>query len=307
MEEARVTDSKSRTSLTRWLFKPAADKVPREQAVAAAFLRVVLGLMWLYNVSWKRPPDFGRDGDSGLYHYTSYAVSHPVLPPFSWVVEELVLPNIVAFGWLVLIVETALAVMLLTGAWVRVAAAIGVLQSLAIAMSVAYAPHEWPWAYWLMISAHVVVLFSSAGRVFAVDAVRAGTGSARLLGRTWGVIAVIVGAVSVALSAGDPLNAKGEGMSSAELSLSLGEYNVFGGALLILAGGLLLLPVRGGGTLAGRVAAVVAAAAALTLYVQVGFTDPLLGGNATSAAFLLSVALVAAVAGRAPGRATRGG
>jgi uncharacterized membrane protein YphA (DoxX/SURF4 family) len=141
-----VTAKKSRTTPIRWLFAPATDEVRREQAVAAAFFRVVLGLMWLYNVSWKLPPDFGRNGDSGLYHYTSFAVSHPVLAPFSSVVEELVLPNIVIFGWGVLIVESLLAVLLLTGAWVRLAAALGVVQSLAIGLSVAYGPNEWPWA-----------------------------------------------------------------------------------------------------------------------------------------------------------------
>ncbi|MCP3821703.1 hypothetical protein NLX86_27505 [Streptomyces sp. A3M-1-3] len=77
-------------NLVRWLFAPAAEDVPRGHAAAAVFLRVLLlGLMWLYNVEWKRPPGF-----SGLTHFASFAVSHPVLPPFSWVVEHLVLPHI---------------------------------------------------------------------------------------------------------------------------------------------------------------------------------------------------------------------
>jgi len=80
-----------------------------------------------------------------------------------------------------LIAETTLAVLLLTGTWVRLAAAIGVAQSVAIALSVAFAPYEWPWSYWLMIGAHAVILFSSAGRVLAVDGVRAGLPSRR----TW--------------------------------------------------------------------------------------------------------------------------
>lgn len=293
----------SGTTLARWLFAPATDDVRREQALAAVFLRVLLGLMWLYNVAWKRPPDFGEDADSGLYHFTSFAVSHPVLPPFSWVVEQVVLPNIAIFGWGVLIVETALAVMLLTGAWVRVAAALGVAQSLAICLSVAFAPHEWPWAYWLMIGAHVVVLFSSAGRVFAVDAVRSG-GSTRNLGQIWGAIAVVLGAVSVLRSAGDPLDPRGPGLLSTDLSLSLGEYNLAGGLALVLAGGLLLASARGGTVLLGRAAAVVGVVAALSLSAQIGFTDPFLGGTATSAAFLLSIAVVALAITGAPGRAS---
>ena len=102
-----------------WLLAPADDDRPPGHAAAATFLRVLLGLMWLYNVAWKRPPGFGESSDSGLYHFTKYAVEYPVLPPFSWVVDNVVLPNIAIFGWGVLLVETALAVLLLTGAWVR--------------------------------------------------------------------------------------------------------------------------------------------------------------------------------------------
>ncbi len=86
----------------RWLVSPAVDKVPNGHARAAAALRVVLGLMWLYNVSWKRAPDFGQDAGNGLFKLTSYAVSHPVLPPYSWIVEHLVLPHFQVFGWVVL-------------------------------------------------------------------------------------------------------------------------------------------------------------------------------------------------------------
>lgn len=136
---------RGRTALG-WLLAPATDVVPRPQAVGAAALRILLGLLWLYNVSWKRAPDFGQDAGNGLFKFTSYAVSHPVLAPYSWVVEHLILPVFTPFGWLVLIAETTLAVLLLTGAWVRLAAAIGVAQSIAIALSVAYAPHEWPWS-----------------------------------------------------------------------------------------------------------------------------------------------------------------
>lgn len=294
----------SAVAFLRWLVAPADADVGRAQATAAAFLRVLLGLMWLYNVVWKRPPDFGREADNGLYHFTAYAVSHPVLAPFSWFVEQVVLPNIMLFGWAVLAVETALAVMLLTGAWVRVAAALGAAQSLAIALSVAFAPNEWPWAYWLMIGAHAAVLFSSAGRVFAVDAVRSGAGSARRLGWIWGAIAVAVGGFSVLGSAAEPLADRGTGLVSTDLSLSLGHYNLFGGLLLVFLGGLVLLAARTGSTWLGAVAALVGVAAALSVHAQLGTTDRLLGGTQTSAAFLLSIALVAVTVGRAPGRAS---
>jgi len=256
----------------------------------------LLGLMWLYNVSWKRAPDFGQSAGSGLFKFTSYAVSHPVLPPYSWVVEHLVLPHFQVFGWVVLAAETALAVLLLTGTWVRAAAAVGIAQSVAIALSVAFAPGEWPWSYWLMIGAHVVILFSSAGRVGSVEAVRAGLSRGTWSLRVWGVLAVLVGLVAVAGSLNDPLAARGYDIGSSDLSVSLGSYNLLGGVLLLLTGALLLAAPRLGAVVGGRaatVAAVIASVAALSLYVQMGFSAPLLGGTATSAAYLLCLAVVA--------------
>ncbi len=112
-------------ALTGWTLAPDTDSVPRHQAVGLAFLRITVGLMWLYNVAWKVPADFGRDSGNGLYKFTGFAVEHPVLPPYSWVVEHLILPNISAFGWLVLVAETALAVLLISGTYVRAAALLG--------------------------------------------------------------------------------------------------------------------------------------------------------------------------------------
>lgn len=291
-----------------WLLGPAVDKVPQGHARAAAALRVLLGLMWLYNVSWKRAPDFGQDAGNGLFKFTSYAVSHPVLPPYSWVVEHLVLPHFQIFGWAVLAAETSLAVLLLTGTWVRAAAAIGIAQSVAIALSVAYAPAEWPWSYWLMIGAHVVILFSSAGRVLSVDALRARLTGATWLLRVWGVLAVLVGLAAVVGSLSDPLAARGYNVGSSNLSVSLGSYNLVGGLVLLLIGVLLFAAPRLDavtGARAATAAAVLASVAALSLYVQLGFSDPVLGGSATSAAYLLCLGAVAlAGAARTTSQAT---
>jgi len=285
-----------------WIASPAVDEVPRGHALAATALRVLLGMMWLYNVAWKRPPDFGQDAGDGLFKFTSYAVSHPVFPPYSWVVEHVVLPNFQVFGWVVLAAETALAVLLLTGAWVRATAAVGVAQSIAIALSVAYAPGEWPWSYWLMIGAHVVLLFSSAGRVLSVDALRAGFSRGRALGLVWGGLSVLLGLITIVGSLNDPLAPRGYQVGSGGLSVGLGEYNAVGGLVLLVTGALLLAAPRVGAVTGARLAmtgAGLALIAAVSLYVQVGFSDPLLGGSATSAAYFLCLALVAATVGRA--------
>lgn len=276
-----------------WLLTPKVEEGPRSHAIAAVGLRLLAGLLWLYNVSWKRAPDFGQDNDTGLYHFTAFAVSDAVFPPYSWVVENLVLPNFTPFGWVVLFAETALAVLLLSGAFVRLAAALGVAQSAAIGLSVALAPNEWPWAYAMMVGIHVVLLFSAAGRYQSVDAVRAGIDDGRRLALTWGALGLVGGLVAVALSLGDPLDPSGPSLRAGDLPVGIGTYNLLGGLVLAIVGALLAGWARSAKPGMALGAAVVAAVAGLSLYAQLGFSDPILGGSATSAALYLTVATVA--------------
>jgi len=283
-------------SRARALLGPAVDASPRSSTVTLAALRTLAGLLWLYNVSWKRPPDFGRDGGSGLYRFTQDAVDHPVFPPYSWVVEHLVLPNFQAFGWMVLAVESALAVMLLTGALVRLAALIGIAQSTAIALSVAMTPGEWPWSYWMMIGIHVALLGGASGAVLSVDEVRAAPRTAPRLLVVWGVLAGLSALVAVVMSIGEsPTEARGAKLGGPDLSISLGSYNLLSAIVLLAVAALMLVAAARARPPFGRAAATVAVGAALSLYVQLGFSDPLLGGSNTSAAFFLCTAVVAAV------------
>jgi len=281
------------TRLMTWLLAPQVEVAPRSHATAAVGLRLLAGLLWLYNVSWKRAPDFGQDNDKGLYHFTSFAVSDPVFGPYSWVVENLVLPNFTPFGWVVLFAETTLAVLLLSGAFVRLAAALGVAQSVAIGLSVALAPNEWPWAYAMMVGIHVVLLFSASGRFLSVDALRAGIDDGRRLALTWAAVALVGGIVAAALSLGDPLDSSGPSLRAGDFPVGIGTYNLLGGGVLLIVGGLLAGWARSSTPGIELGAAVVSAVAGLSLYAQLGFSDPILGGSATSAAFFLTLATVA--------------
>jgi len=73
-----------------------------------AFFRVAVALLWIENVGWKRPPDFGA-----LRRFTGDAVEYPVFAPFSWVVEHVVLPNFTFFAWMTLLVEASIGAFLL--------------------------------------------------------------------------------------------------------------------------------------------------------------------------------------------------
>jgi len=286
----------------RWLLAPATSAPHRGNAIALAALRILLGLLWLYNVSWKLPPDFGRSSGSGLYGFTKDAVDHPVFPPYSWIVDTFVLPNFAAFGWMVLIVETLLAVLLLTGTFVRIAALVGVGQSLAIGLSVAQTPGEWPWSYWLMIGAHLVLVLGVSGAFLAVDGARADGRSAALttppvrLLQLWGVVVGVAGVVALLLGVGSsPFTASGAALGGSGLSISLGRYNLVAAVLLIVVAALMVAAATLRRSMLAMAAAGIAVLAALSLYVQLPWTDPLLGGNNTSAAFLLCAALVSAM------------
>ncbi len=281
------------------LVRPAVDSSPRASGVAVAALRILVGLMWLYNVGWKRPPDFGEDSGSGVYGFSVDAVDYPVFPPYSWIVEHLVLPNFTAFGWMVLVVETFLAVLLLTGTLVRLAALVGVGQSLAIGLSVAETPGEWPWAYWMMIGIHVVLLFSASARTAAVDAVRAeavhgrGRPAAVWLLRGWGTVVGLAGVVAFVLAVDeDPLASVGSRLGGPDLSISLGSYNLVGALTLVGVALLMLAAAQLGRRDVALAATVVAALAAVSLYAQLSRADVWLGGSNTSAAFFLCAAVV---------------
>jgi thiosulfate dehydrogenase [quinone] large subunit len=133
-------------------------------------VRIGVAVLWIQNVGWKGPPTFGHDANpSGLYSFTSYAVEYPVFPPYSWLVEHLVLPNFTFFGWSVLLVESAVGAFLLIGLATRFWALVGIAQTVAITLSVLNAPNEWPWSYFLMLLVHAALFATAAGRYAGLD------------------------------------------------------------------------------------------------------------------------------------------
>ena len=130
-----------------------------------------------------------------------------------------------------------------------------------------------------MIGAHLLLLFSVAGRFFAVDGVRSGAASGRTLATVWGWIAIAVGAYSVLGSFGDPLAARGPGLRSSDLSMSLGDYNLLGGLVLLVVGLLLLASSRAPGRGLGVGAAALAVLAAGVAARPDRFQRPAPGGQ----------------------------
>ena len=133
--------------------------------------RIAVGLLWLTNTGWKVPPAFGERGNRDLFRFTNAAVDEPVFPPFSWVIERVVLPNFGFFGWVVLLVEIALGAFLTFGITTRLWAVVGTVQAVVITLSVVRLRGEWPWSYYLMIVANVMMFATAAGRYWGIDGV----------------------------------------------------------------------------------------------------------------------------------------
>ncbi|OFE14453.1 hypothetical protein BA895_10900 [Humibacillus sp. DSM 29435] len=278
---------------------------PRWTARTLTGLRVMLGVLWVTNAGWKTPPDFGANDKVLLYQYVTDGIEHPVLPPFSWLLEHLVRPNLGVFGWGVLLVELSLGALLLSGSFTRLAALLGIGQSMVIGLSVLATPNEWPWSYYLMIALHLVIFVFPAGRHGGADGARAGLTDGVLSTRTWGIVALVLGVWATASAAadGDVVGGRGAGLGLGD-AISFGGWNVLGGVLLLAIGACLLLCVRT--PVLARVAAGVAGVAALVTLVLDGRDATLLGGNGSTVSVFAALCLVAVYIAPLPAsRATR--
>jgi len=139
--------------------------------VVVAVVRVLFALLWLQNVLWKIPPDFGANRREGLWEWVHKAVEYPVFPPYSFIAEQVILPALPLFGWLVILIEGGLGVFLLIGFATRFWAVVAILQTCVIMLSVLNAPGEWPWSYYLMAMTAAMLWATAAGRSFGLDAV----------------------------------------------------------------------------------------------------------------------------------------
>jgi uncharacterized membrane protein YphA (DoxX/SURF4 family) len=294
----------------------AANAVSR---AAPLTLRLVAGLLWLSNVSWKVPPDFGRTADvcRGLCRFVQAGIDHPVAPGYPWVLENLIQPNLALFGWGVLILEYLLAALLLSGTLTRLAAVVGFAQSLAIGLSVANAPEEWYWSYVLMAAVHFAVFANATWRAAGGDPVpRAASpgGPARPVTarRTSGPVpvALMTASYGALVAVANARNAVVTSDYTREWVLFGGRTdvpgdfgrNVFAGSValglvfVLLAGATLLTAGRS----SARWPAAVAGAFSLVLVGAYRDTGNLLAAKPSAAAVMLAVALYLAASAPRP-------
>lgn len=126
-------------------------------------LRATAAMLWLANVNWKVPPAFGRAGERcvALCRFVEAGAENPVVPGSAWFFEHVASPNLALFGWITLLTESVLVVLLVSGRFVRIAAVVGMAMSFGIGLAVANAEHEWYWSYLLMIALHLAILVTA--------------------------------------------------------------------------------------------------------------------------------------------------
>jgi uncharacterized membrane protein YphA (DoxX/SURF4 family) len=270
------------------------------QPLILGSMRIVVGLMWLANLEWKRPGNFGQQKGNGLYKYVASAIERPVFPPYSWFLENVVVKQYSVFGWITLITEATIAALLLTGYLTRIASLVGAALSVSIAMSVlTYTKsYEWPWSYYLMFAIHLLLFASGAGRHLGVDGVRRkGAEAARRAHIVLGGAAVGVGVLGLIVARSTDFAAK----QGALLGWKFGELKVLWfnplSALLTIAFGALVIA---GAVLRQRVLVLAGGAgfAALTVLVALlwrdgasGWTGGFLGATGGTMGFWLAVAI----------------
>jgi thiosulfate dehydrogenase (quinone) large subunit len=232
----------------------------RCRGTALGLARITVGLLWLANIHWKVPGDFGQSNGGGLYKYSESITRNSPFAPFTWLTEEIILPNFEFFGWFTLITETLLAALLIIGYRTKIAALAGAAFSVPIMLSVLYYDRadEWSWSYLLMFAIHIMVWASDAGAHVGVDGVlrRGGSAPRRAL-LVVGVVTTAIGVAGlyvarsvsfatrqVALVGSDAGFVNDDGRLVRRWELKFVWFNPLWALLTIVCGALLILAVR---------------------------------------------------------------
>ena len=181
----------SLASRARW------ETLARKAALVLA--RIALGYLFFTNLSWKLPPDFGCPPDyafttgtpqalqrtSGLCDWIGVEQVWSTAPrellgvPIGWAarlngifLENVVMPGIRVFGWLIFLGEALAAASLILGLLTRLGGlvALGLALQLTVGLAGIRNPVEWEWSYLQMILLSIVVLAFAPGRVLGLDA-----------------------------------------------------------------------------------------------------------------------------------------
>jgi uncharacterized membrane protein YphA (DoxX/SURF4 family) len=130
---------------------------------------MIIGILWLFSLRWKLPPDFAPATGRGLMDWLTLEVQYPAFQVYADFVDGVVIPNFALFAWLIFLAELGTGLALLTGTLTRLAAAAGLLMSINLGMGLLEVPGEWPWSYAMLAMWHGLFLVTAPGRLWGVD------------------------------------------------------------------------------------------------------------------------------------------
>jgi len=135
-----------------------------------ALARMAMGVLWLFSLRWKLPPDFMSESGRGLMDWLNLEVQYPAFALYGNFVKDVILPNFTAVAWIIFLAELIVGLMLLTGSFSRLAGLLGLLMSINLGIGLLEVPGEWPWSYAMMAMWHGFFIVAGPGRLWGVDA-----------------------------------------------------------------------------------------------------------------------------------------
>jgi len=131
-------------------------------------IRIVLGIFWLLQLTWKPPPSFGCP-DSGFCLWLNNEIQHPLIPLYADFLRTIVRPNVILFGWFTTIVEVFIGITLVFGVFTRLGALVGTLWAINLLIGLSNVPNEQGWYYGFLVMLNAVYLAVGASGQLSVD------------------------------------------------------------------------------------------------------------------------------------------
>ena len=131
--------------------------------------RILIGILWLFSLRWKLPPDFVPAAGRGLMDWLQLEAQYPAFALYGDLVSTVIIPNFIPFAWAIFLSELLVGLSLLTGTLTRLGGLIGLLMAINLTIGLLEVPGEWPWSYIMLAMWQGTFLVMGAGRALGVD------------------------------------------------------------------------------------------------------------------------------------------
>lgn len=142
--------------------------------------RIIFGYLWITQLAWKMPPQFGCPADfavttstsartTGLCDWVGLMANYSKIPAHGTFIENFIVPNVSWMGWLIWLMEAFIAISLILGFLTRLGGLVGFLQSVNLYVGLTALPFEWYWTYGMLYTLSLVFICVPAGRFLGVD------------------------------------------------------------------------------------------------------------------------------------------